>query len=72
MIIINGVNYYNHEIESVVETIPQISISYTATCGVIDANQQEQIAIFFHTEVNNQDQLRELINAKSVKLFLKR
>ncbi|MEO1006856.1 MAG: AMP-binding protein, partial [Cyanobacteria bacterium J06638_38] len=33
VIIVNGVNYYNHEIEAVVEEIAEISISYTAACG---------------------------------------
>ena len=60
-IIINGVNYYNHEIETVVEAIANVTISYTAACGVKDSNQQEQIAIFFHTN-QKEDKLRELIN----------
>jgi myxalamid-type polyketide synthase MxaB len=61
VIIINGVNYYNHEIESVVEAIAGVSISYTAACGVMDVNQQEQIAVFFHTDYQA-NELRELIN----------
>jgi myxalamid-type polyketide synthase MxaB len=48
-IIINGINYYNHEIETVIETIPGIIPSYTAACGIKDSNQQEQLAIFFNT-----------------------
>jgi acyl-CoA synthetase (AMP-forming)/AMP-acid ligase II/3-oxoacyl-(acyl-carrier-protein) synthase len=61
VIIINGVNYYNHEIESVVEAIAGVSISYTAACGVMDINQQEQIAVFFHTDYQAEE-LRGLIN----------
>ena len=49
-IIINGVNYYNHEIETVVEAIAGVNVSYTAACGVKDSQQQEQIAIFFNTD----------------------
>ena len=60
-IIINGVNYYNHDIETVVEAIANVTISYTAACGVKDSDEQEQIAIFFHTN-QTQDKLRELIN----------
>ncbi len=60
-IVINGVNYYNHDIETVVEAIANVTISYTAACGVKDSNEQEQIAIFFHTN-QKEDKLRELIN----------
>lgn len=31
-IIINGVNYYSHEIEAIVETLPEVAVSYTAAC----------------------------------------
>ncbi|MEY2859306.1 MAG: hypothetical protein RLZZ74_3619, partial [Cyanobacteriota bacterium] len=61
VIIINGVNYYNHEIETIVEAIAGVNISYTAACGVMDVNQQEQIAVFFHTDYQG-DELRGLIN----------
>ncbi|PSB08743.1 polyketide synthase [Pleurocapsa sp. CCALA 161] len=60
VIIINGVNYYSHEIESVVEAIAGVIISYTAACGVIDSNQQEQIAVFFHTDYQA-NELRALV-----------
>ncbi len=61
VIIINGVNYYNHDIETVVEAIASVTVSYTAACGVKDSNQQEQIAIFFNTQ-ESEDCLSELIN----------
>ena len=70
VIIINGVNYYNHEIEAAIETIPQIAVSFTAACGVKDLDGQEQLAVFFHPDfwegqasVENQNShfLRELI-----------
>ncbi len=61
VMIINGVNYYNHDIETVVEAIVNVTISYTAACGVKDSNEQEQIAIFFNTN-QKEDKLRELIN----------
>jgi acyl transferase domain-containing protein/acyl-CoA synthetase (AMP-forming)/AMP-acid ligase II/acyl carrier protein len=45
-IIINGANYYSHEIEQVVETIAGVEVSYTAACAVqVDAT--EKLAIFF-------------------------
>ena len=35
VIIINGVNYYNHDIEAAVEAIAGINVSFTAACSVI-------------------------------------
>ncbi len=70
VIIINGVNYYNHDIEAVVEKIPGVMVSYTAACGVCDAHsatgfahrkQQEQLAIFLCLTDKTEDKLRELI-----------
>jgi acyl transferase domain-containing protein/acyl-CoA synthetase (AMP-forming)/AMP-acid ligase II/NAD(P)-dependent dehydrogenase (short-subunit alcohol dehydrogenase family)/acyl carrier protein len=68
VIIINGVNYYNHEIETIVEAIAGVSISYTAACGVMDVNQQEQIAVFFNTDYQG-DELRGLINTIRKDIF---
>ncbi len=48
VIILNGVNYYSHEIESVVETLAGVEVSFTAACGVRNADEaSEQLAIFF-------------------------
>lgn len=60
-IIINGVNYYSHEIEAAVEEIPGVTVSYTAACSVRDCHAQEQVAIFFHTEVEGLEKLIEQI-----------
>jgi acyl-CoA synthetase (AMP-forming)/AMP-acid ligase II/short-subunit dehydrogenase/acyl carrier protein len=50
-IIINGVNYYCHEIETAVEEVKGIEISYTAACAVrLNDNNTDRLAIFFHTE----------------------
>ncbi len=58
-IIINGANYYSHEIEQVVETITGIEVSYTAACAVqIDAT--EKLAIFFSCSLED-GELRELL-----------
>ena len=53
VIIINGVNYYNHEIEVVVSELSGVSVSYTAAIGVKDKQGQEQLAIFFHPELED-------------------
>ncbi len=48
VIIINGVNYYSHEIEAVVEEVADVEASYTAACAVRDIDSDtDQLAIFF-------------------------
>lgn len=50
VIIINGINYYSHEIEAVVENIEGIEVAYTAACAVRTAGDEtDQVAIFFNT-----------------------
>ena len=47
-IILNGINYYSHEIESVVETLEGVEVSFTAACGVrAEDEPTEQLAVFF-------------------------
>ncbi|MEO1396834.1 MAG: beta-ketoacyl synthase N-terminal-like domain-containing protein, partial [Cyanobacteria bacterium J06634_5] len=49
VIILNGINYYSHEIESLVERLEGVEVSFTAACGVRSAEDAtEQLAIFFH------------------------
>ncbi|MFN6486362.1 MULTISPECIES: SDR family NAD(P)-dependent oxidoreductase [unclassified Nostoc] len=61
-IIINGINYYSHEIESVVEEVEGVEISYTAACAVRFSGQNaDQLAIFFSSVVSEQTLLKELI-----------
>ena len=65
VIIINGLNYYCHEIEAVVEDIEGVAVSYTAACGFRTANSDtDQLAIFFNPkDANaNDDQLLDLLN----------
>jgi acyl-CoA synthetase (AMP-forming)/AMP-acid ligase II/NADP-dependent 3-hydroxy acid dehydrogenase YdfG len=48
VIIVNGLNYYSHEIESVVEDVPGVEVSFTAACPVRRSDgTTEDIAIFF-------------------------
>ena len=66
VIIINGVNYYCHEIEAVVEDIKGIEVSYTAACGFRPADSDtDKLAIFFHS--NNPSQLLDKIRGTVVK-----
>uniref|UniRef100_A0A2P1CZH3 Type I polyketide synthase n=2 Tax=unclassified Phormidium TaxID=2609805 RepID=A0A2P1CZH3_9CYAN len=61
-IIINGINYYSHEIESVVEEVEGVEVSYTAACAVrISGNNADQLAIFFNSPVSDQTKLKDLL-----------
>ncbi len=53
VIIMNGVNFYSHEIESVVEEIPGVEVSFTAACPVRSHGADtDQLAIFFCRQEN--------------------
>lgn len=61
-IIINGANYYNHEIEAVVEEIEKVDVSYTAACAVRDAKgTTDKLAIFFSASGVDEKDLIELL-----------
>ncbi|GAA6615347.1 SDR family NAD(P)-dependent oxidoreductase [Scytonema sp. NUACC26] len=61
-IIINGTNYYSHEIEAVVEEIKQVEASYTVACVVKDADSAtEKLAIFFHSPIVEDERLQKLL-----------
>ena len=62
VIIINGTNYYCHEIEAVVEALQGIEISYTAACPVREVeNNTDQVAIFFSTNLSDENLILALI-----------
>ncbi len=51
IIIINGVNFYSHEIAEAVETVPGVTVSYTGACAVRrNGDDSDRLAIFFHSE----------------------
>jgi acyl-CoA synthetase (AMP-forming)/AMP-acid ligase II/acyl carrier protein len=62
VVIINGINYYSHEIEAVVEEIKGVKVSYTAACGVrAPGGETEQLAIFFSPAAANGNGLVDLL-----------
>ncbi|ARV58501.1 hypothetical protein BZZ01_07480 [Nostocales cyanobacterium HT-58-2] len=62
VIIINGLNHYSHEIEAVVEAVDGVEVSYTAACAVRDPEgDTDQLVIFFHTPLTDDNQLAELL-----------
>jgi len=62
IIIINGVNFYSHEIETVVEEIEGIEVSYVAACAIrtFDSNT-DQLAIFFNALYSSDSSLIDLL-----------
>jgi acyl-CoA synthetase (AMP-forming)/AMP-acid ligase II/thioesterase domain-containing protein/NAD(P)-dependent dehydrogenase (short-subunit alcohol dehydrogenase family)/acyl carrier protein len=61
-IIINGANYYSHEIEDVVVAIEKIEVSCTAACAVRDAKSAtDKLVIFFTPSCSKDDELVELL-----------
>lgn len=50
VIIINGVNFYSHELEAIVEDVEGVDVSFTAACAVrIGGIDTDRLAIFFST-----------------------
>ena len=62
VIIINGVNFYSHEIEAVVEEIEGVEVSFTAACAIRRAGENtDQVAIFFCPTPAGEARLAELV-----------
>ena len=62
VIIVNGANYYSHEIEAAVEELSSVEVSYTAACGVSVAGKNtEELVIFFVPSLSKQNQLPSLL-----------
>jgi len=48
VIIINGVNFYSHEIESIVEAVKGVDVSFTAACAIRQPGENtDRLAVFF-------------------------
>jgi acyl-CoA synthetase (AMP-forming)/AMP-acid ligase II/short-subunit dehydrogenase/acyl carrier protein len=62
VIIINGLNYYCHEIEAAVEELAGVEVSYTGACAVRQpGSNTDKLAIFFHTFLNDDQSLLTLL-----------
>jgi amino acid adenylation domain-containing protein len=61
VIIVNGINFYSHEIESVVEEIPEVEASFTAACGVRLGGDTDRLALFFTPRVSGDEALQALL-----------
>ncbi|PEU19242.1 MULTISPECIES: non-ribosomal peptide synthetase [unclassified Bacillus (in: firmicutes)] len=48
VIIINGNNYYDYEIETVIEDVPGVEVTFAAACAISDEDREsDSLAIFF-------------------------
>lgn len=59
-IVVNGANFYCHEIEATVEEVEGVLVSWTAACAVSGAGG-ERLAIFFGTDLPSWEQRLELV-----------
>lgn len=68
-IIINGANFYNNEIEAVVEQVDGVAASFTVACAVRPPDSDAQkLAVFFHTPYGDDGFLRKLLRAIQLRL----
>ncbi|MDF5712939.1 MAG: SDR family NAD(P)-dependent oxidoreductase [Rhizonema sp. NSF051] len=62
IIIINGVNYYSHEIEAVVEAVAGVEVSYTAAFATRKFNSNtDELTIVLHTSIAEENRLVKLL-----------
>jgi surfactin family lipopeptide synthetase A len=62
-IIINGVNYYSHEIEGITEQVLGVERSYAAACAVRDpGGQTDMLAVFFVPVNPDENQFGNLVD----------
>ncbi|WP_432402985.1 thioester reductase domain-containing protein [Wukongibacter sp. M2B1] len=52
VIIINGINYYSQELESIVEEIENVEVSFCAACAIRSKEKDtDEVAIFFNPKI---------------------
>src|SRR5258707_1938382 len=60
ILIINGLNYYCHEIEAVVEEVAGVEVTFTGTCAVRSTTDNtDTLAIFYCTHIIEEQALLE-------------
>ena len=70
VIIVNGANFYCHEVESAAENVPGLIKTYTAACAVREAaSETDQLALFFCVEADQRANLETIARSLRTKLF---
>lgn len=68
VIILNGNNYYNYEIESVVEEVSGVEVTFSAACAVRNFGGVDSLAIFYVPENDCFEDIAHLIEvSKEIK-----
>lgn len=62
VIIINGNNHYNYDIEAAIEEIDGIEVTYVAACAIPDDQNVDQLAIFFVPDEHSGSRLPHMID----------
>lgn len=71
VIIINGQNFYCHEVEALVEEVQGVNVSFSAACPVrIGETNTDQMAVFFNPVQNTLPEILQVI--KSIRELLLR
>lgn len=69
VIIVNGANFYCHEIESAAEGVPGLIKTCTAACAVRDAAAEtDQLALFFCVEAGHRANLDAIVRSLRTRL----
>ncbi|KAA8746362.1 non-ribosomal peptide synthetase [Paenibacillus sp. UASWS1643] len=69
LLIINGVNYSNVELEGLVEEIDGIALSFTAVCAIRGQNSDtDKIAVFFVSELEHREEILSQVRTVRKKL----
>lgn len=64
VIIINGLNYYSHEIEAIVEDVEGVEVSFAAACPIrVPGEDTDRVAVFFSPQDSVGGNLGELVRA---------
>jgi myxalamid-type polyketide synthase MxaB len=62
VIVINGTNYYNHEIEAIVEELPVVT-SYTAACAVRRVDDTTDRLVIFFSPADSDQAIGDLVRS---------
>jgi amino acid adenylation domain-containing protein len=62
VIIINGVNFYSHEIEAVVDEVAGVEVSFTAACATREPESEtDRLIVFFSPIVSDDEGLTRIL-----------
>ena len=70
VIIVNGVNYQNVDIETCVEELDDVDVTFTAACAVrLDGDSTDSVAVFYVSLLEDQEQIKKQIDTIKSHVF---